>query len=296
MKDIVSVESLLICTAAGGSPPEGAGVGERSANLVAAEEPLVILVGETPLVTLMRTPGADMELALGYLITEGLIRSAADVGAVCFCEDAEIGMHNAVKVIPTDGSPLAGQVPAHRRVFSSCGVCGADAIDDVLQEVAALSPPVGGFDAEGILSLGRKMRTRQEGFAATGGTHAAALANMPIDANSVADAVICEDIGRHNALDKAVGVAVRADRDLRGSFLFLSGRVSYEMIAKAARAGISCLAGVSAPTSLAVGLAKRLGMFLAGFAREDSLKVYSGFDLLARRSESEADHGSDPHN
>jgi len=251
-------------------------IAEGTGELI-VEEPLLIAVAGKTVATLMCTPGDEIPLTLGYLLTEGIIRSMANVGAIAFCRE-EAG--NVVRVVPSNGCDLLSRVDAYRVVFSSCGICGREAIQAVTscrppfaKEKTRLSPHV-------IPELERFMNFGQQYFRRTGGTHAAALAQ--IEKGTIVDGspIVKEDIGRHNALDKAVGEALMRGVPFDRSFLFLSGRISFEMVAKAARAGISDLAAVSAPTALAVELARQMGMLLVGFARGESAVVYSGKEAL----------------
>ena len=248
------------------------GVGE-----LIVEEPLLITVAGKSLATLMCTPGDEISLALGYLLTEGMIGSVSDVGAVVLCRE-ESG--NVVRVTPCGGCDLLSRLDGHRTVFSSCGICGREAIRSVLSSLRSFTKQKGRLSPGAIFELGEFMNVEQQYFRRTGGTHAAVLAQIERGKIVAGSAIIKEDIGRHNALDKAIGEALRRGALFEDSFLFLSGRVSFEMVAKAARAGISDLAAVSAPTSLAVELAKQLGMFLVGFARGKSAIVYAGKDAL----------------
>jgi FdhD protein len=245
-----------------------------------AEEPLLIQFGDQPLVTLMRTPGNEVELAMGYLRTEGIIRSANEVGTITFRQDGA-GRGNVVEVSPASGADRGRSVPSHRRVFSSCGVCGFEQIREVARDLSPFSLEAGRLTCGQVVALAGRMRERQAGFQRTGASHAAALAIRPLDAGSLGRAIVREDVGRHNALDKVVGAAMESALDLGQGVLCLSSRLSFEMVAKAARAGIADVVAVSAPTTLAVDLAQRLGMFLAGFARGDAFTVYSGGEALA---------------
>ena len=215
--------------------------------------------------------------AVGYLLTEGIIGSMGDIGAIAFCQE-EPG--NVVRVTPCNGCDLLSRLDAYRVVFSSCSICGKEAIQAVTscrppfsKEKARLSPAV-------ISELERFMNLEQPYFRRTGGTHAAVLAQIDKGSIVARSAIVKEDIGRHNALDKVVGEALMRGVRFDDSFLFLSGRISFEMVAKAARAGISDLAAVSAPTAVAVELARQLGMLLVGFARGESAVVYSGKEAL----------------
>jgi FdhD protein len=241
------------------------------------EEPLLITIAGKSMVTLMCTPGDEISLALGYLLTEGIIRSISDIGAIAFCRE-ESG--NVVRVTPSDGIDLLSRADAYRTVFSSCSICGREAIQAITSCLRPFAKQPGRLSPEAIFELGECMNSKQQYFRRTGGTHAAALAQIERRRIVAESAIVKEDIGRHNALDKAVGEALRRKTPFGDSFLFLSGRMSFEMVAKAARAGISDLAAVSAPTALAVELAKQLGMFLVGFARGKSAVVYSGKDAL----------------
>lgn len=236
------------------------------------EEPLTILLGGQPLVTLMRTPGLDRELAVGYLITEGFIASAADIGLLAHCEDTSQPWGGTLRVELVPGTMLLRSPDTHRQVFSSCSLCGVEVVAQVAEEVRAF--PTGQARARDVCELARRLRDHQPLFQATGGTHAAGLADCPLGA--AAPVLVCEDIGRHNALDKVVGAAALQRLELQRPLLFLSGRLSFEMVAKAARAGIGAVAGISAPTALSVELAQRLNMFLAGFVRGETFTVYSG--------------------
>lgn len=244
------------------------------------EEPLLILLGDTPAATLMRTPGQERELVLGFLLSEGLIRSPADVGALAFCEDPLVGGENQVRVTLVPEAKARLPEISHRHVLSSCGVCGAKAIDAVAQSVKPFLRPAGRLSVGDVFRACQLMSESQEVFRHTGGAHAVALAPIPL--TSPSDTIVREDLGRHNALDKAIGAAALAGRALDQYLLFSSGRLSYEMVAKAARAGVSHLASVSAPTSLAVATARRLNMFLAGFVRGTAMTVYCGAEALRR--------------
>ena len=242
------------------------------------EEPLKIILGDDPLVTLMRTPGSEEELALGFLLTEGLISSPKDVGAIAFCESATTGNRNELRVRLVSGAARPPILPQRRIVFSSCGIRGAETAEDAARELRPFELPAGRLTADDIFALGEAMRRAQERFRRTGGTHAAAIAAPPVSRNS--NVIVREDIARHNALDKAVGAAVSEGLLSGNALLFVSGRLSLTMVAKAARAGISDLAAVSAPSAQAVELAGRLNMLLAGFARERTMTVYSGRNAL----------------
>jgi FdhD protein len=229
---------------------------------VAVEEPLEIRVDGAPLAVTMRTPGHDEELAVGFLAGEGLL--ARDrVPAVGPSADLAA---NVVEV----GGPLTGD-PGERRFYttSSCGVCGKGALDQVRVHVA---PPAEGPRISRALLAALPGRLRQPEFDRTGGMHATGL----FDA---AGTLLCvrEDVGRHNAMDKVIGRALLDGAlPLHDRLLCVSGRLSFELVQKAAVAGAPVLVGVGAPTSLAVALAEETGLTLAGFARGDRVNVYAG--------------------
>ena len=242
---------------------------------LAAEEPMEIRAAgpgqeATPVAVTMRTPGHDFELAAGFLVTEGLVQPA-EIVAVGYCDAVtdEEGRYNTVTVcLSRAWTPVASG-----RVFAataSCGVCGKASIDqvEVACPVVAAAPPVA---ASLIPLLPDRLRRAQRVFERTGGLHAAGL----FDGAGTSRA-IREDIGRHNAVDKVVGYTVLAKTPpLAGSVLMVSGRVSFEIVQKAAVAGVGMIAAVSAPSSLAVEAADRLGVTLAGFVRGDTYNVYS---------------------
>ena len=233
--------------------------GER--DEVAVEEPLEIRVDGVALTVTMRTPGNDEELALGFLYGEGLIDGPRVAGLT---DDL------AANVVDVQGPLLRD--PGARRFYttSSCGVCGKGS----LEEVAVLAPPLpeGPRVARALLA-GLPERLRQPTFARTGGIHATGL----FGAAGGDPLLVREDVGRHNAMDKVIGRALLDGRlPLAGHILCVSGRLSFELVQKAAVAGAPVLVGVGAPTSLAVELAADRGMTLAGFARGGNVNVYSG--------------------
>jgi FdhD protein len=250
---------------------------------VVNEQPLRILADGEPIATVMATPGGEVELALGFMLTEGLIRSPKNVGAVSFCRSGSLGKAGEVRVHLLEKLPQ-GAGGRYREVLSSCGLCGAELIEAFAEDLHSFAKPAGRLSADDVFRLRDAMERAQTAFARTGGTHAAALAELPVKAAD-GQVVVREDLGRHNALDKAVGAAASKGMALERSLLLLSGRLSFEMVAKAARAGISDVAGLSAPSALGVALACKLGMFLAGFVRGDAMTVYSGFEALSQREE-----------
>ena len=236
---------------------------------VAVEEPLEIRVDGAPLAVTMRTPGHDEELALGFLLGEGLIPAAPPRGAGPTGDLAA----NVVEV----AGPLLRE-PGTRRFYttSSCGVCGKGA----LAEVAVQAPPAaaGPRVARGLLArLPDVLRAAQPTFARTGGLHATGLFDPAGDL-----LLAREDVGRHNAMDKVVGRALLERLlPLHGRILCVSGRLSFELVQKAAVAGAPILVGVGAPSSLAVELAADRGMTLCGFARGKTVNVYAGPERVA---------------
>lgn len=275
--------------AAGGRPSERVWIvrhrndrPRRVTDLVAVEEPLEIRLGGEPVAVTMRTPapGEDIELALGFLLGEGIVEHA-DVVRVNECR-GEVEDGGVVDVLLRSG---AAPTPGWQRSFyatSSCGVCGKASIEAL--RTATEPVPDGPIVAAGILSsLPDALRGAQRVFDRTGGLHAAAL----FDARGALQ-VLREDVGRHNAVDKVVGwAATQRTRDpeatpLAESVLQVSGRASFEILQKAAMAAIPIAAAVSAPSSLAVRLAREANITLLGFAREGGFNVYTGAERIAQ--------------
>jgi len=251
------------------------GVRSERTDTLAAEEPLEIRVQgpgqeQRSVAVTMRTPGGDFELAVGFLFTEGLI-APADVSRVAYCDNlpGEDQRYNIVSVTLT--RPFdADVVKRNFYATSSCGVCGKAALDDI--EVRCV-PVAEGPEVSGELLLGlpEVLRKAQKVFERTGGLHAAGL--FTPDGTLVS---VREDVGRHNAVDKVIGEQVLAGRvPLADHLLQVSGRLSFEIVQKAAVAGIPIVSAVSAPSSLAVEAGERFGMTLVGFVREDRLNVYT---------------------
>ncbi|KQX67206.1 formate dehydrogenase accessory sulfurtransferase FdhD [Angustibacter sp. Root456] len=250
-------------------------------DTVTVEEPLQVRVGGRPLTVTMRTPGDDFDLTIGFLLTEGLIGNAQDVATLMHCQDeGDDGRptFNVVDVVLQPGVELP-DVSLERSFFStsSCGVCGKASVDavrvrspyDVAADTTSVSPAV-------LAAMPDALRTAQKVFDRTGGLHAAGL--FTADGQLLA---VREDIGRHNAVDKVIGWAAREGRlPLTGCVLFVSSRASFELTQKAMMAGIPCLAAVSAPSSLAIELARESGMTLAGFVRPPRMTVYAGGERL----------------
>jgi FdhD protein len=245
-------------------------------DTVAAEEPLEIRLTGTPLAVTMRTPGDDFDLVHGFLTTEGVIRSADDVAALRYCNSVDGEGRNTYNVVDVHLAPgVAAPDTALDRNFvtsSSCGVCGKASIDAIRTKTPFdVAGDAARVPLEVLLDLPGRLRAAQEVFAKTGGLHAAGL--FTADGELVA---LREDVGRHNAVDKVIGDGVRAGRlPLAGHVLMVSGRASFELTQKAAMAGIPVLAAVSAPSSLAVELAREVGITLVGFLRGDGCNVYT---------------------
>lgn len=250
----------------------------RRADTLAVEEPLEIRVAGSPLAITMRTPGHDVELAAGFLVSEGIIAQAEDFHSAIHCGGPGTGgqenTYNVLDISLAHGVALPDPEVARRfYTTSSCGVCGKASIDAVRtvsrHPVSVDDVQVG---AEQIASFPDRLRAEQAAFDKTGGLHAAAL----FDADSGELLVLREDVGRHNAVDKVVGWALLNDRlPLRRQILQVSGRASFELVQKAAMAGIPLLSAVSAPSSLAAELAEEAGVTLIGFVRGRSMNIYT---------------------
>jgi FdhD protein len=254
----------------------------RRPETLVVEEPLEIRLNGSPLTVTMRTPGSDVELAQGFLLTEGVIGGRDDVLTVRYCRGADDGpnTYNVLDVALAPNVPMP-DVDVRRNFYttSSCGICGKASLD----AVATVSRHAPGDDpvvvaADALAAMPAKLRTAQRVFASTGGLHGAAL----FDAAATL-LVAREDIGRHNAVDKVIGWALEQGRvPLAGTVLLVSGRASFELTQKAVMAGIPVLAAVSAPSSLAVDLATQSGLTLVAFLRGQSMNVYSRPDRVKR--------------
>ncbi|GAA1853239.1 formate dehydrogenase accessory sulfurtransferase FdhD [Microbacterium koreense] len=258
---------------------QGEDLGERRRpDALAVEEPLEIRIGGTALAVTMRTPGHDVELATGFLVSEGVIVRGDQVAAAIHCGGPGTGGPGAENTYNVLDLTLSAGVaaPARDRNFyttSSCGVCGKASIEAV-ETVSAFDVATDrvAIDAASVLRFPDELRAQQSVFDKTGGLHAAAL----FDAETRELLVIREDVGRHNAVDKVVGWATQEGKlPLAGTVLQVSGRASFELVQKAIMAGIPILSAVSAPSSLAVELADASGLTLLGFVRGQSLNVYT---------------------
>ncbi|WNI18647.1 formate dehydrogenase accessory sulfurtransferase FdhD [Actinacidiphila sp. ITFR-21] len=256
--------------------------GYRADTLV-AEEPLEIRLNGRPLAITMRTPGDDFALATGFLVSEGVLASAEEVASVVYCAGATadgVNTYNVVDVALAPGVPLP-DITLERNVYttSSCGLCGKASLDAVRTATRLpIAEPDGAWLTPALLAaLPDRLRAEQAVFDRTGGLHAAALFTRDGELLDVR-----EDVGRHNAVDKLVGRALRDGRlPLADRILMVSGRASFELAQKAVMAGIPVLAAVSAPSSLAVDLATESGLTLVGFLRGSSMNVYAGEARIA---------------
>jgi len=247
----------------------------RRPDDLAAEEPLEIRVRKAPLAVTMRTPGHDIDLAMGFLLTEGIIGAAGDVVTAQLCAGTDTpNTYNVVDVVlGADVPPPVTDPSRNFYTTSSCGVCGKASIDAVrTRSRFDVSDDGFAITARLLSELPDKLRAAQRTFDLTGGLHAAGLFSG--DGELL---VLREDVGRHNAVDKVIGWALREGRlPLAGHVLLVSGRASFELTQKAWMAGIPLLAAVSAPSTLAAELADEAGMTLVGFLRGRSMNVYAG--------------------
>jgi FdhD protein len=259
--------------------PDGAGA--RS-DLVVVEEPLHVHVEHRgrlhPLGSTMRTPGHDLELAAGLAVGEGIVRSPDDLAGVRPCRGGDGGPQEGdVVVVVRDSTDVdLSRLGRVSTPSSACGLCGRDEIDAIV----ASAPPVHRevlVPVDVLASLPALMRERQSVFRRTGGLHAAALATAAGEIT-----VVREDVGRHNAVDKVVGHSMMTGAV--ADVLVVSGRAGFEIVQKAAMAGIPVVAAVSAPTSLSVAVARECGLTLVAFVRDGGFNVYSGADRLVRRA------------
>ena len=255
-----------------------AGGREATTDLITVEEPLEIQVAAPTLDTdesisiTMRTPGDDFELAIGFLFSEGILRSRRDLDAVEHCgpPSPDRGIHNTVKVTLAAGVAFdTNALSRHVFTSSSCGVCGKASLDAISVQLPAPRDDDFRIDAKTLASLPQRLADQQNEFRRTGGLHAAAL----IDSNGTIER-LREDVGRHNALDKLIGSLVQDDDLESPRGLLLSGRMSFELIQKAAMAEIPLVAAIGPPSSLAVELARARDITLVGFLKADRFNVY----------------------
>ena len=253
-------------------------------DTLATEEPMEIrLVGggarRTVAVT-MRTPGADFELAAGFLYGEGIVTSPDDIVKISYCVDSDVDAGQRYNIVNVElrGGREYDLRPLERHFYTSsaCGVCGKASLEQLELRGCPVIPPGPEVSAETVYSLPEKLREAQGLFDATGGLHAAAL----FDKNGELIA-LREDVGRHNATDKLVGWALLEGRlPLSEHIVMVSGRSSFEILQKCLTAGVPVVCAISAPSSLAVDVAKEFGMTLVGFLREGRFNAYAGFDRI----------------
>ncbi|MEV8308613.1 formate dehydrogenase accessory sulfurtransferase FdhD [Streptomyces flavidovirens] len=262
------------------------GVVSARPDTLVAEEPLEIRLNGKPLAITMRTPGDDFALAAGFLVSEGVLAAADDVQSIVYCAGAKedgSNTYNVVDVKLAPGVPVP-DITLERNVYttSSCGLCGKTSLDAVrtTARFPIADTPQVRLTPELLAGLPDRLRAAQQVFDRTGGLHAAALFS---EAGELLD--VREDVGRHNAVDKLVGRALRDGRlPLARAVLLVSGRASFELAQKAVMAGIPVLAAVSAPSSLAVDLAAETGLTLVGFLRGPNMNVYAGDERIALHS------------
>ena len=228
----------------------------------------------------MRTPGADFELAAGFLYGEGVIRRADEIRGISHCEEPDLDEDKRYNIVNVDlhGHVLPDLQALERHFYttSACGVCGKASLESLRIRGCPSIPPGPEVDADVIRRLPEALRDGQSVFAATGGLHAAALFDPQGERLAVR-----EDVGRHNALDKLVGWALQAGRlPLSGHIVMVSGRSSFEILQKSLMAGVPIVCAVSAPSSLAVSLAREFGITLIGFLRGDRFNVYTGLERV----------------
>ena len=253
-------------------------------DAVVMEEPLQLSLDGSPLSVVMRTPGQDVELALGLMFAEGILRSAADVRSVRISAEAketERGVALDASIVESNQVDVQLNVPPRRRpersmlASSACGVCGAVLIEDLRRDLAPLALGAT-IDPALLAGLVGVLRSGQGVFERTGGLHAAGL--FTVDGTPVA---VREDVGRHNAVDKVVGrMLLDGSLPLSNTVLVVSGRAGYEIVQKAISAGIPAVAAVGAPSSLAVSLSREFGQTLVGFLRGERFNVYSAPERL----------------
>ena len=258
---------------------DGVAVGDR--DRTATEEPLEVRLHNQPFAVIMRTPGADRELAAGFLLAEGVLKTADDLGTIEYCTDPSAEHpENIVNARLTNGSPGALEaLMAERRnvtTNSSCGLCGRLTIESLKTNL----PPLASswtVPTATVLEFPDRLRQAQAVFEETGGLHAAGLFTREGRLETIA-----EDVGRHNAVDKVIGRMLIAERlPLSDHILFVSGRTSFEIIQKAFLAGIPVVCAVSAPSSLAVDLAEECGITLVGFLRGRNFNIYAHPERIA---------------
>lgn len=256
------------------------GTPEETADLLAVEEPLEIRLGygaakervQKSLSVTMRTPGNDFELSIGFLFTEGIIASIDEVQSIHYCETVRPEERNNVVRVELSSDVRVNWKKLQRNFYttSSCGVCGKSSIEAITGEGCNIIKDELTIPSEIIYSLPEKLHEHQPVFNYTGGLHASAISD--INGQVI---FVREDVGRHNAFDKVIGASLLKNT-AEGKIIVASGRASFELVQKAARAAIPILIAVGAPSSLAVELARESGMTLIGFTKKDRYNIYTG--------------------
>lgn len=256
----------------------------RRPDTLATEEPMetrLVTGGSTQTVAVtMRTPGADFELAAGFLYGEGILTSADDIKKISYCVDPEVDAEQQYNIVNVElrggSSPDLRSLDRHFYTTSACGVCGKASLEQLELRGCPVVPPGPEVDAEVVYGLPDKLREAQGLFEATGGLHAAALFDPEGELLALR-----EDVGRHNATDKLVGWALMEGRlPLGGHIVMVSGRSSFEILQKCLTAGVPVVAAISAPSSLAVDVAREFDMTLIGFLRGERFNVYAGNERI----------------
>ncbi len=258
---------------------------EQREEQLTVEEPFEVRIGHQSLAVIMRTPGNDAELALGFLLTEGVIAQSEDVLAIENELDEDgLPLPNVLNITLRNKQQQAALQPQpvsferHFAVSASCGLCGKNSIADLMISTPPLEPNGAVFYATSIYDLSERLRSQQSVFRHTGGLHAAGLFSSNGEL-----LLLREDVGRHNAVDKLIGYGLLHDIfPYHDRLLLVSGRTSFEIIQKALLARIPCIAAISAPSSLAVELAQRSGITLIGFLRGHSMNVYTHPERIVR--------------
>jgi FdhD protein len=249
-------------------------------DMLAREEPLEIRVNQIAIAVVMRTPGDDEELVRGFLLSERIVAGVDEIASMRHCVNVETpAAEDNVMLVRLDPSVEVDLAALRRNMYasSSCGVCGKASIEAAMAvpDLDCISGPLLCVDVDTLTSLPERLRARQLVFDRTGGLHGAGL--FAADGQPL---VVREDVGRHNAVDKVIGWAARERVVFSRCVLMVSGRVSFEIVQKALAVGIPIIAAVSAPTSLAVELAREAGISLVGFVRDRRLCVYAGADRI----------------
>jgi len=245
---------------------------------IIAEEPLSIRIEGKPYSVVMRTPGEEIAQVAGFCLTEGIVDAPEDIAAIGFCDDADT---NVVTVTLTESKRETVSKHLERRGFisqTSCGLCGKEIVEDLIQVIEPIKNTITldawkAYDCLNNLSYHQPLREN------TSASHAAALYNSDFELLTVA-----EDVGRHNALDKAIGQLFLENQLHRAALLILSSRISYELVQKAARARIPVILAMSRPTSLALSLASQLNITLANIGRKAGLNIFCGEQRLINRT------------